>query len=122
MDTLGRAKIRTCRVLISLIITGGFIAGVVVPNPVARPSSATPLNYKPAATQTRSKLKKHDRLRLIEARLQETPEVTLLIAASPGANKKVVEQITSVRGRIQYQDDDVSYLRAKVPLLSVEKI
>ncbi|HEX7228570.1 MAG TPA: S8 family serine peptidase, partial [Candidatus Binatia bacterium] len=80
------------------------------------------LHHKPAATRTRSKLKKHDRLRLIEARLQEKSEVTLVIAASPGANKKVIDQITRVGGRIQYRDDDVSYLRVKVPVISVESI
>ena len=70
----------------------------------------------------RSKLRKHDRLRLVEARAQGKREVTLLIASAPGANERVWHEMTRAGGRVQYRDDDVSYLRVKVPIDVVEVI
>ena len=100
MDTLERGL----GGLLSLIVVGAIIAG----------GSST-------ASQ-KSKLKKHDRLRLIEACAQGKREVTLLIASSPGANERVLHNVTRAGGRVQYRDDDVSYLRVKVPIEAVESI
>ncbi|HEU4506785.1 MAG TPA: S8 family serine peptidase [Pyrinomonadaceae bacterium] len=86
-----------------------IIAGVMI----ARTSSA--------ASQ-RTKLRKHDRVRLVEARAQGNREVTLLIASSPGANQRVLHHVARAGGRVQYRDDDVSYLRVKVPIDAVESI
>ena len=105
---------------ISLALAGGVVALTLGQVPV-RPSSVAASLTAGTATQT-AKLKKHDRLRLAEARAQARPEVTLLIASAPGANEKVVQEVTRAGGRVQYRDDDISYLRVKVPTGSVEKI
>jgi hypothetical protein len=71
---------------------------------------------------SRSKLRKHDRLRLVEAEAQGENELTLLIASVEGANQSVLRLIASFGGSVQYRDDDVSYLRVKVPTENVEKL
>lgn len=91
----------------------GFLLLIVVGAVVAGASSTASL---------RSKLKKHDRLRLVEARVQGKRDVTLLIASSPGANERVLQDVARAGGRVQYRDDDVSYLRLKVPIDAVESI
>lgn len=90
--------------LLSLIVVGAIIAGA------------------PSTASQRSKLRKHDRLRLIEARAQGKREVTLLIASSPGGNERVWQEVARAGGKVQYRDDDVSYLRVKVPTDAVESI
>lgn len=90
--------------LLSLFLLGAVVAG----------ASST-------ASQ-RSKLRKHDRVRLVEARAQGQREVTLLIASSPGANDRVLREVARAGGRAQYRDDDVSYLRVKLPTDAVESI
>ena len=90
--------------LLSLIIVGAVVAGA---------SSTVSL---------RSKLRKHDRLRLVEARVQGKRDITLLIASSPGANERVLQDVMRAGGKVQYRDDDVSYLRVKVPIDAVESI
>lgn len=91
----------------------GFLLLIIVGAVVAGASSTASL---------RSKLRKHDRLRLVEARVQGKREVTLLIASSPGANERVLQDAVRAGGRVQYRDDDVSYLRVKVPIEAVESI
>ena len=75
-----------------------------------------------SAPGLRSKLLKPDRLRLIEAQAQDKKTVTLLIAVIPGANELVARAATGLGGKVQYRDDDVSYLRVKMPVDSVEHI
>lgn len=71
---------------------------------------------------SRSKLRKHDRLRLVEAQAQGEKELTLLIASVEGANQSVLRLVLSLGGSVQYRDDEVSYLRVKVPTETVEKL
>jgi len=73
-----------------------------------------------AKIRSRSRLLKSDRLRLIEARQQGKPTVTLLVASDEGANERVVRGVIAIGGAVQYRDDDVSYLRVKVPTESVD--
>ena len=56
------------------------------------------------------------------ARARGDKELTLIIAAMPGANARLAGTITALGGTIRYRDDDVDYLRARVPIDSVEKI
>ena len=56
------------------------------------------------------------------ARARGDKELTLVIAAMPGANARLAGTITALGGTIRYRDDDVDYLRARVPIDSVEKI
>jgi subtilisin family serine protease len=67
-----------------------------------------------------SKLSKHNRELLAEARAQGKATVTVLIAAKPGANKTVASGIASLGGTARYRDDDVGYIRAVVPTSKVE--
>ena len=99
MNILERGLFR----LLSLIVVGAIVAG----------ASST--------ASEKSKLKKHDRLRLVEARAEGKREVTLLIASSPGANERVLHAVTRAGGTVQYRDDDVSYLRVKVPIDMVDR-
>ncbi len=83
--------------------------------------SATPEHFETSKV-SRSKLRKHDRLRLVEAQGQGEKELTLLIASVEGANRSVLRVVASLGGSVQYRDDDVSYLRVKVPTENVEKL
>ena len=56
------------------------------------------------------------------ARARGDKEVTLIIAAMPGANASLAKTIIAMGGTIRFRDDDVDYLRARVPIDSVEKI
>jgi subtilase family protein len=84
-------------------------------------ASATPESFE-TRKPSRSKLRKHDRLRLVEAQAQGEKELTLLIASVEGANQSVLRQVASLGGSVQYRDDDVSYLRVQVPTENVEKL
>lgn len=59
---------------------------------------------------------------LASARAKGEREVTLVIAARTGATAKLARTITAMGGTIRYRDDDVDYLRARVPVDSVERI
>lgn len=78
--------------------------------------------FSPAAAQTGNGggLSKHDRELLAEAIANGQSTVTLLIAAQRGANKRVVQGIESLGGTVRYRDDDVDYIRAKVPIDKVD--
>ncbi len=69
---------------------------------------------------TKSQLSKHDRELLAAAQAKGEKTVTLLIAAKPGANKTVIDGLISLGGKIAKRDDDVSYIRAIVPIRKVE--
>src|SRR5690349_2349613 len=62
----------------------------------------------------RSKLLKHDRMRLIEALAQNKSQVTVLLAARPRMNEAVVAQVHKLNGTVQWRDDDVDYLRVAI--------
>lgn len=71
-------------------------------------------------TKNSNKLSKHDRELLATARANGESKVTLLIAAKPGANRTVVSGLIGLGGKIAKRDDDVSYIRAIVPINQVE--
>jgi subtilisin family serine protease len=73
-----------------------------------------------AAQNGNDKLSKHDRELLAEAIAQNRPTVTLLIASQPGKNRTVATGIASLGGTVQYRLDEVSYIRAVVPIGKVE--
>ena len=82
---------------------------------------ATPERFETSRV-SRSKLRKHDRLRLVEAQAQGEKKLILLIASVEGANQSVLRLVASLGGSVEYRDDDVSYLRVKVPTENVEKL
>ncbi|MFN8570980.1 MAG: S8 family serine peptidase [Gemmatimonadaceae bacterium] len=59
---------------------------------------------------------------LAAARARGDTSVTLVIASMPGANARAALLITQLGGSIRYRDDDVDYLRARVPVEQVDRI
>lgn len=53
---------------------------------------------------------------LAAARARGDKDVLLVIASMPGQNARVAAKIAAAGGRVQYRDDDVDYLRARVPV------
>ncbi len=75
----------------------------------------------PAAPAGKSQLGKHDRELLATARVNGEQRVTLLIAAAPGKNSTVASGLQSLGATVVKRDDDVSYLRASVPITKAEQ-
>jgi hypothetical protein len=73
-----------------------------------------------AQVERRSFLFKDARGELAQALARGDTDVLLVIASMPGMNGQVAREITGLGGSIQFQDDDVDYIRALVPLQSVE--
>lgn len=82
----------------------------------------TPLTNGRVSLIVNSKLLKSDRLRLVEADAQGKKVVTLLIAAIPSASETFARAAIDLGGKVQYRDDDVGYLRVKMPVENVDQI
>ena len=65
---------------------------------------------------------KDARSEVAAARVRGDSDVLLIIASMPGANARVARIITALGGTIRFRDDDVDYLRARVPVDSVEQL
>jgi hypothetical protein len=80
------------------------------------------LSAQTAAAQApaRDFLFKDARSELAAARARGEADVLLVIASAPGANARVVRAIDDMGGTVQYRDDDVDYLRARVPVERVD--
>jgi subtilisin family serine protease len=80
----------------------------------------------PAYTQTAKrkpgKLTDHDRGLVAESRDKGKATVTILIAVVPGSSSNVVSEIQKLNGDIRYQDDELNYIRAVVPVEQAERI
>jgi hypothetical protein len=57
-----------------------------------------------------------------QARARGEMDVLVVIASMPGANARVASTIASWGGTIQFREDDVDYLRARVPVDSTERL
>src|ERR1051325_11919944 len=75
-----------------------------------------------ATFEGKSKLLKRDRESLAHAYAEGKTEVMLVIAAAPATNAAVATQLASLGGKIRYRDDEVDYLRARIPIGNVEQI
>ncbi|MPY88997.1 MAG: S8 family serine peptidase [Luteitalea sp.] len=69
-----------------------------------------------AASAARARFFKDSRQILALARAEGLEELTLVVAARPGANEVVAQRAAALGGMVRYRDDDVSYLRVKLPL------
>ena len=69
-----------------------------------------------------SGLSKEDRARLIDLKEKGTNSAIVLIASKTGANRTVADGIRKLGGTIQYRDDDLDYLRAKVATSKVDAV
>lgn len=67
-------------------------------------------------------LSKYGREMLAQARVEGKTEVTLLVAAKRGQNNAAARDIARVGGVVRYQENDIDYLRAIVPIDQVEAV
>ncbi len=81
-----------------------------------------PTTNQVAMFDGKSRLLKRDRETLAQAYAEGNTEVMLVIAAAPGTNASVVQQLTVLGGKLRYRDDEVDYLRAVMPLADVERL
>ena len=61
------------------------------------------------------KLGKHDRQLILEAKLAGEPTVTLLLASVEGQNAAAISALQAAGAKVEFQDDDLSYLRVSIP-------
>jgi hypothetical protein len=84
-------------------------ATVVVPTvPAAAPAAG--------AASARPALFKDSRQSLAIARAQGRKDVSVLLAAKPGAASSVAAEAKRLGGDVRYRDDEVGYLRVRVPI------
>jgi hypothetical protein len=81
---------------------------------------------QPAAGQLapprRQFLFKDDRGDIATAHARGDTTVTVIIAAMPGATSQLAQTIQRMGGTIRFRDDQVDYIRARVPVDSVERL
>ena len=62
------------------------------------------------------KLGKHDRQLILEAKMAGESTVTLLLASQEGQNAAAISALQAAGAKIQFQDDEVSYITASIPV------
>ena len=75
-----------------------------------------------AQVPRRSFLFKDARGELAQARAKGETDVLLVIASMPGQNEQVAQVIAGLGGTVQFQADEVDYIRARVPVEAVEEL
>lgn len=75
-----------------------------------------------AQVARRPLLFKDSRAELAQARARGESDVLLIIASMSGRNGQMASAIEDMGGTIQYRDDEVDYLRARVPLDRIEEL
>ena len=108
-----RASWRVLSVLCGLLCVAQLMIGFTPP--VWMRASA-------AVVSGRSRLLKHDRLRLIEALAQNKSQVMVLLAARSGMNAALVSDVRTLNGVVQWRDDDVDYLRVEIDPRRVQEL
>ncbi|HEY3929103.1 MAG TPA: S8 family serine peptidase [Candidatus Koribacter sp.] len=68
------------------------------------------------------KLFKNHRLLMAIAAARGDKDLVVLIASRPGENAHVAEEVARLGGEVHFREDAVDYLRARVPLASMEKL
>jgi hypothetical protein len=106
-----------------LVRRRNIVALLAVPALVLGAASAQPASAAPSAPKAggnHSQLGKHDRELLATAKAKGASTVTLLIAAAQGKNTSVVSALQALGATVSKRDDDVSYIRAIVPIARAE--
>jgi hypothetical protein len=85
-------------------------------------ATLTSTSFAQLAPSRRPFLFKDDRGDIASARARGEHDLTVVIAAMPGANAQLARLITAMGGTIRFRDDNVDYIRARVPLDSVERL
>ncbi|MEQ8331004.1 MAG: hypothetical protein RH859_11145 [Longimicrobiales bacterium] len=75
-----------------------------------------------AQTARRPFLFKDSRAELAQARARGEADVLLVMAAVPGRTADLARAVAAAGGTVQFRDDEVGYLRARVPLEGVEAL
>lgn len=68
------------------------------------------------------KLFKNHHILMALATARGDKDLVVLIASHPGENARVANEVARLGGEIHYREDSVDYLRARVPLASMEKL
>lgn len=108
-------KTRSC-LAVALVVSfwaGGECAVVVAQGPAVQ---AAARQAKP------SKLFKDSRQLLAAMRAQGRPDASLLLVSKAGANDAVAREAVRLGASIRYRDDDIGYVRARVPIDKVEAL
>ncbi len=63
---------------------------------------------------------KDSRGEVAAARVRGESDVLVVVAAMPGANPRLARAIAQLGGTVRFRDDDVDYIRARIPVDSVE--
>ena len=95
--------------LIVVVIVAGCALGAIGANENSNPP-------------TERKLFKNHRLLMAVAAARGDKDLVVLIASRPGENSHVAEEVERVGGAVHFREDSVDYLRARVPLASMEKL
>lgn len=77
---------------------------------------------KPAAASAERKLFKNHRMLMALAAARGDKDLVVLIAARPGENTRVAEEVQRLGGEVRFREDSVDYLRARVPLAMMERL
>jgi subtilisin family serine protease len=85
-------------------------------------SALNPAHLNAQEPPRRAFLFKDSRGEIAQARVRGEPDILLVIASMPGRNGQVAAAVASLGGTVQYRDDEVDYLRARVPLDRVEEL
>lgn len=104
-----RPVLRRRSLVAVLAVPALVLTALSVPSAAGAPSA-------PKSGATQSQLGKHDRELLATAKAKGASTVTLLIAAVPGKNASVVSALQALGATVSKRDDDVSYIRAVVPI------
>ena len=75
-----------------------------------------------AQVPRRSFLFKDARGELAQAKARGETDVLLVIASMPDQNAQVAQAISGLGGTVQFQADEVDYIRARVPVAAVEQL
>ena len=88
---------------------------VVAANTVSTPIAEAPLLSGPQPSRS-SRLFRDSRQRLAIAQAEGRSEVTLLVVGAPGSAQEILRQVAQLGGEVRYRDDEVGYLRVRLPI------
>lgn len=98
---------------------GALAASALVPFAAAAQARSDALRSDPPR---RPFLFKDARGEVAAARARGDTMITLVVASMPGQNAKVAALARRLDGQVGYRDDDVDYLRVRLPLDSVDRV
>jgi subtilisin family serine protease len=101
----------------SRLIVASLFAGPLFTGALLQPIPAA--SQEPAR---RPVLFKDSRGEIAQARVRGEKDILLVIASMTGRNAEMARAVTDLGGKVQYRDDAVDYLRARVPLDAIDRL